>query len=602
MFACLRAGCTLGGVKAERDDADKAESGADEADEDDLDAFLEKLPSVPPEPQRPQISAIGRYRLCFELASGGMAAVFLARTSGPSDFEKLVALKTIHPHLAKDQSYVDMFLDEARIAAQIDHANVCNVFDFGEMDGTYFIAMEYLLGESLSRVIKDYRKCDEAGEFNWPAIAARIIADACEGLHCAHERTGPGGTPLDIVHRDISPQNLFVTYDGVVKVVDFGIASAQNRIHSTATGDLKGKVAYMAPEQITDTVDRRADVWALGVVLWEMLTRRRLFRRENQIATAEAVLRGPIPAPYSISSDIPPALDSIVLKALERDRDRRYATAREFGEDLLRATASMGDPIGLGDISRFMKTVLAGQYHRKLQLVELARMAERDVPKIYSPSQGEDSSLSMTRGDGIAARVSAQEPKRRNLTVPLLVAAVVGLGGWVAWDATTGPEAGATPAAMAEGPTTAAVAAEPEVSPTPARAAEEEAEEEDAPLADAGVAEAPSEAMEPAEATASSPPRRRGPRRGRRRPAAPSTEAAAPEEAPGRVNVVTPGGWAEVYDVSGRRLGTTPVTVSLPAGRRTLVLRPFGQPERRRESVTVRSGERVPLVVRLASP
>ncbi|MGB5285475.1 MAG: serine/threonine-protein kinase, partial [Polyangiales bacterium] len=241
-------------------------------------------------------SRIGRYELCFELASGGMASVHLARAHGDPGFEKLVALKRIHPHLACEQEYVEMFLDEARIASRITHSNVCSVFDFGEADGEYFIAMEYLVGEPLSRIHRRVlADVDQRDSPLLPMRMARIIAQACEGLHAAHELTDADGESLRVVHRDVSAENLFVTYDGATQVVDFGIAHARQRVHSTEAGQVKGTFPYMAPEQMTSAVvDRRVDVWALGAVLWELLTLRKLFLRETDVNTMYAVLSGEI--------------------------------------------------------------------------------------------------------------------------------------------------------------------------------------------------------------------------------------------------------------------------------------------------------------------
>ena len=196
-------------------------------------------------------SKIGRYELCFELASGGMASVHLARVEGNPGFEKLVALKRIHPHLACEPEYIEMFLDEARIASRITHSNVCSVFDFGEADGEYFIAMEYLVGEPLSRVHRRVlADLDQRSSPLLPMRMARIIAQACEGLHAAHELADGDGESLHVVHRDVSAENLFVTYDGATQVVDFGIAHARQRVHHTEAGQVKGTFPYMAPEQI----------------------------------------------------------------------------------------------------------------------------------------------------------------------------------------------------------------------------------------------------------------------------------------------------------------------------------------------------------------
>jgi serine/threonine-protein kinase len=204
----------------------------------------------------------GRYVLSRRIASGGMGTVYLARAVGPGGFDLPVAIKVIHPHLARRRDLVEMFLDEARITARIRHPNVCSVLDFGETEGTWFLAMEYLLGETLSSVIGNLQ--DDPAAMDDPryrAISLRILADACEGLHAAHELRDADGRPMNVVHRDVSPHNLFITYDGAVKVLDFGIALARDRVHQTTTGGLKGKYAYMPPEQLQKRpLDRRADV------------------------------------------------------------------------------------------------------------------------------------------------------------------------------------------------------------------------------------------------------------------------------------------------------------------------------------------------------
>lgn len=291
-----------------------------------------------PESSKPLPSHFGRYRIFSKLASGGMATVYLARTEHTSGFEKLVALKVIHEHLAEDEAFVHMFLDEARIAAGIDHPNVCTVFDFGEQDGVHYLAMEFLLGEPIKRVLRAVARRKDREEIRQlPYYIARLIAEACEGLHAAHELHGPRGEPLHVVHRDVSPENIVVTYDGGVKIVDFGVAKAAERIHETKVAKIKGKFAYIAPEQLrNEGVDRRSDVWGLGVCLWEALTLRRLFRRDSDASTLSAVLFDDIPAPSAVSPWVPVELDAIVLRALTRDREGRYRTARAMGQDLRR--------------------------------------------------------------------------------------------------------------------------------------------------------------------------------------------------------------------------------------------------------------------------
>src|SRR5690606_17138945 len=280
--------------------------------------------------------SLGRFTLCRELGAGGMATVYLARMRLAAGLERVVALKTIHSHLAKEQTFVDMFLDEAKIASQISHPNVCSVFDFGEVAGTYFLAMEYLSGEPLIDVINAIAaQQDEDLMAAVPFLAARILADACEGLQAAHSLTGPDGKRLEVVHRDVSPQNLVVTYDGSVKVVDFGCAKALERVTQTNTGMMKGKVSYAAPEQLrAEPLDARVDVFALGVCLWEFLTLRQLFRRDSAVASAMAVLQEPIPRASNGCPWVPEELATIAERALARDREERYASARELGRAL----------------------------------------------------------------------------------------------------------------------------------------------------------------------------------------------------------------------------------------------------------------------------
>ncbi len=315
---------------------------------------------------------LGRYRLHHELASGGMASVYLASVESEEGFSKIVALKRIHEHLAKDPEFVEMFLDEARIAARIEHPNVCTVFDFGQVAESYFIAMEYLMGETVRALMREQGRRPRSDA--WPAMAAHLIGQACEGLHAAHELRGTDGSPVGLVHRDVSPQNLFVTYGGCLKVVDFGIARAEGKSHHTAPGTIKGKFSYIAPEQLTagPDVDRRADVWSLGVTLWEMLALRPLFRRENAVETLTAVVNGPIPKPSAIRPEVPSALDAIALRALSRKRDERYATAREMGRELA-AFLREQHAVSVVDIEEHMERLFAEEKTKKLAMTQWVR-------------------------------------------------------------------------------------------------------------------------------------------------------------------------------------------------------------------------------------
>lgn len=371
-------------------------------------------------PTRSTPEKIGRYELCFELASGGMASVYLARAGGAPGFQKLVALKRIHAHLAKEKEYVEMFLDEARIASRITHANVCSVFDFGEVNGEYFIAMEYLVGEPLSRVHRRVvANADERSSPLLPSRMARIIAQAAEGLHAAHELNDADGQSLNVVHRDVSAENLFVTYDGDTQVVDFGIAHARQRVHHTEAGQVKGTFPYMAPEQMTAAVvDRRVDVWALGAVLWELLTLRRLFLRDTDVNTMYAVLSGEIRPPSEHRSDVPPELDEIVLKALQRNPDERWQSAREMGKALRRFLAKQEELVGPAEIAEWMAELFPNGEARKHHLMEIARTSP---DQIAGDSPYETELKSQRRNMAIPSTAKRRVPAPPPLPASLLV-------------------------------------------------------------------------------------------------------------------------------------------------------------------------------------
>jgi serine/threonine-protein kinase len=272
--------------------------------------------------------SLGRYEILRHLASGGMAEVLLARASGIEGFVRHVVIKRIHPDQAGDKAFVEMFLDEARLAATLHHHHIVQVYDIGQEAGEYFFAMEYVHGEDLSRLLAGVAKKREKVPLDH---CATIVTCACAALHYAHDQRGADGRPLGIVHRDISPQNILVGYDGNVKVVDFGIAKAAMRSQETRSGTLKGKVSYMSPEQCTGkAIDRRSDVFALGIVLYELVTAKRLFRGETDFNTMSAIVSGVIPPPSEHRPDLPPALEAIIMQALARSPAERYQTADEL--------------------------------------------------------------------------------------------------------------------------------------------------------------------------------------------------------------------------------------------------------------------------------
>jgi serine/threonine protein kinase len=335
-------------------------------------------------------SQFGKFSLVARLATGGMAEIFLARLVGAAGFEKLVCVKRILPHLARDRQFVAMFLDEARIAARISHPNVCQVYELGEIDGSYYIAMEYLEGVPLAC----FRRHDYYGPEPDPRLVAGIAIQACEGLHHAHKLKRSDGSTLEVVHRDVSPQNLFVTADGIVKVLDFGIAKIQDATVRTSTGAIKGTYAYMAPEQLRgEKVDRRTDVFALGIVMWETLTRRYLFKRETEFLTFQAITTEPIPDVCAIRPDVPASLSSVIMTALARNRDERFPSARMLGEAVATAVA----PLSGAAISEEIQRAFPGQLAEQAELIRVARNGGSfDLEIERGPSVGHGADLATT--------------------------------------------------------------------------------------------------------------------------------------------------------------------------------------------------------------
>ncbi len=298
---------------------------------------------------------MGGYDLLRRLGSGGMAEVHLARANGIQGFQKLVVLKQILPHLSRDKHFVRMFIEEARVAALLDHPNVVQVFDLGREEGEFFFTMEFVYGENLQGLLKGLQKVGQALAIEH-VVTLGIGVGA--GLHYAHERVGFDGRPLGIVHRDVSPTNVMITYEGCVKVADFGIAKVITRTDVTRAGTRKGKVPYMSPEQCrAEKIDRRSDVFSLGIVLWEAVTGQRLFEGENEFGVMNLIVNGQMRLPSVVKPDIPKELERIIMKALTVDRAQRYQTTRDLQIDLeafardhkIRAT-----PSALGELMHYM--------------------------------------------------------------------------------------------------------------------------------------------------------------------------------------------------------------------------------------------------------
>lgn len=301
---------------------------------------------------------LGKYRLVRRLATGGMAEVFLAKAAGPMGFEKELVVKRILPHLAEDPQFVEMFLAEAKLAARLNHGNVVQIFDFGEQEDSYFIAMEYVEGLNLKVLLK--RTLQKGKLLPYPLIA-RIISMACEGLAYAHELVdSQTGQPMKFIHRDISTDNILVSLTGSVKVVDFGIAKAANMGGQTQSGIIKGKLPYMPPEYLLGTpIDLRADIYALGVVLYELITGRRPFTAEADILLAQLIIHGLPQNVRALRADVPNRLVRVLERALHKDRDQRYASCRQLQADLERFLFECSEPMGAIHIAEWVKAMSA---------------------------------------------------------------------------------------------------------------------------------------------------------------------------------------------------------------------------------------------------
>jgi serine/threonine protein kinase len=311
----------------------------------------------------------GGYQLIAKLATGGMAEIFLARPNGAAHQDVMV-LKRILPHLAEDDHFVTMFRDEAELAAQLLHKNICHVHAFGEFGGTWFISMEYLHGVPLSRMMT---RLSKAGKMLDIRMVAGIIVQACEGLHHAHEARGPDGALLHVVHRDVSPPNMMVCSDGTVKLLDFGIAKARGANSRTRTGTVKGKNAYMSPEQILGKpLDRRSDVFALAIVMYEMLAIKRLFHRDSDFLTFKAITEEPIPEIRERRPDLPPGMRAALMQAMARDPNGRFDSAQAFANAIRNSVATLGGPASPNDLARLLFTDFGDEMSARDEILKAA--------------------------------------------------------------------------------------------------------------------------------------------------------------------------------------------------------------------------------------
>ncbi|HEY3815773.1 MAG TPA: serine/threonine-protein kinase [Polyangiaceae bacterium] len=556
----------------------------------------------------------GKYTLIRKLAAGGMAELFLAIQKSMAGFEKLLVIKRILPAMNKDRAFIDMLLHEARIAATLSHPNIVQVFDVGEVDGAYFIAMEHVHGEDLRSIVRQMKKKDVV-EFPLEHALSMILG-VCAGLAYAHDKRDLDGTALNIVHRDVSPQNVVVTFTGDVKIVDFGIAKSDARIEELSkNGNLKGKVPYMSPEQARgEAIDWRSDIFAAGVILFELTTGKRLFKGTSEYDTLKLICEREYPLPSQARLGYPRDLEVIVMRALAKDRAQRWQSAREMQgaiEEFVRKEQLAVSPIAL---SAFMQALfedkLASQKQALLQGKQLA-----DIIALESPdSMGSIDTRTPISSAGGASRTLPMVPAARRPGRGLwiaggaaaIVATAAGIAFWARHGQTEATEATPVPEALplrgviavASDPAGAAIVVNGEVRPetTPARLPRlalgvpyelrvtkdgfEPATQtvtlteldpsnavsvvlvRDVPAADSAVAAAP---------TAKTPPASRAPDRPTGLVAAPAVAVGS-----GKLNVGARGGWCNVV-IDGASRGPTPVAgVVLSAGTHTVTCAPEG--------------------------
>ncbi|UJR85602.1 serine/threonine-protein kinase [Sandaracinus amylolyticus] len=505
---------------------------------------------------------LGPYVLGPSIASGGMATVHVAHGGPPLD--RVVAIKRIHPHLAREKAFVEMFLDEARIAARVQHPNVCPVLDYGEDGGTPYLVMELVRGETVEAIVGAIARGYPDDPIAHARRVLRVVVDACEGLHAAHE--------LGVVHRDVSARNLFVGDDGCARVLDFGVARAREKTHRTATGVVKGTFATMSPEHVEGReIDRRADVWSIAVLAWELLTGEHLFGRDREVDTLRALAAGVVRPPSMARPGVPRAVDAPILAALTKDREKRTPTARALGLALHDAARAFGGLAHASEIAAWMAHTFPAHGEARRAIGTASHSAPIEVERVTAPAGVPMPAPAAIAPAPIPAPVlafddrvsapAAAAPAARRGPHPLVYAlsAIVAIvlaagGGWLAARASS-------PAPIAEAPAAPIRVDAPEPIPPP--------EPELAPPPE------PAPRPTPEPAPASDP--------------APDPDPVRRERGRGFANVSVRGGWADIYH-RGRYLGRTPTRVELPAGRQTLELAPFGRAPHRRVALRVPAG------------
>jgi serine/threonine-protein kinase len=390
---------------------------------------------------------VDRYELMGEIASGGMATVYLARLTGMGGFQRFVAMKRLHPHLASEKEFVEMFLDEARIAARIHHPNVVPILEVGASTVGYYLVMEYIEGDTLARLLA---RAASTGKRLPVSIALRIAIDMLSGLHAAHELHDDQNQPVHLVHRDVSPQNVLVGQDGIARITDFGVARAASRLSATRVGQLKGKIAYMAPEQAAgaEDLDRRADVFSSGIVIWESLAQKRLFKAENEAATLSRVIAEPVPLLFQVAPQVSKEVSGVVMRALDRDPNKRFASCAAFA-DALEAAAALKDKVATPrELAAYVAEVMGQEIAQQRDNVrtwlahsEPTSSTAAELPSGIIPSSSVSAaaislpgSLEASRSGLSGSLSGVQQPRRSRAPLvlgALLLIGLLGAGGFM---------------------------------------------------------------------------------------------------------------------------------------------------------------------------
>ncbi|HEY5921777.1 MAG TPA: protein kinase [Kofleriaceae bacterium] len=375
-------------------------------------------------------SAANSYEILAKLAMGGMAEIFLARGASSAGVERYVVLKRVLRHKAGDVHFVQMFLDEARLAAQLQHPNIAQVYDIGKLGDSYFFTMEYVHGETVRTLLA--RSHGLRRQIPISAVLS-IIAGAAAGLQHAHDRKGFDGRHLGIVHRDVSPSNLIVSYEGTVKVVDFGVAKAAHQSHETMSGTVKGKISYMSPEQCKglSEIDRRCDLFSLGIVMWELLTTEKLFRRSSDFETMQCIVSEEVVPPSQLRPDVPPEIDYIVKRLLAKEPAQRYQTADELHEAIENVAVRTGSALSTASLGRYMRELFGQRPEPWIELAvqdqnpEVFTVTSEPIPNNLALSPAEDFDRKLSAVPALTQRITAQTEGARppQPTIPLRIGA-----------------------------------------------------------------------------------------------------------------------------------------------------------------------------------